>query len=62
MDEKIIELKKLPSGATVIVSEASGDTMAIEIGTGAVFVDAQDLYHFIHLLKEVDRHFLKKEE
>lgn len=60
MAEKIIELKKLPSGTTAIVSEASGDTMAIEIGTGTVFLDVQDLYPFIQLLKEVDRHFLRK--
>ena len=60
MADKIIELIKLPSGATAIVSETSSDTMAIEIGTGTVFVDAQDLYNLIRLLKEVDGYFLKK--
>ena len=60
MTDKIIELKKLPSGATAIVSETSSDTMAIEIGTGTVFLEVQDLYAFIQLLKEVDRHFLSK--
>ena len=61
MSDKIIELKKLPSGTTAIVSETSGDTLAIEIGTGTLFLDVQDLYPFIRLLKEVDRHFLKKD-
>jgi len=59
MADKIIELKKLPSGATAIVSEISGDTMAIEIGSRAVFLEVQDLYPFIQMLKEVDRHFLR---
>ena len=59
MSDKIIELKKLPSGVTAIVLETKTG-MAIEIGTGTVFVDEQDLYDLIRLLKEIDAYFLKK--
>jgi len=45
MANKIIELLKLPSGATA----------------RTVFLDIQDLYPFIRLLKEVDRYFLRKD-
>ena len=60
MSEKIIEIKKLPSGSTVITTETASGAIGIELGTGTIFVDVQDLYDFIRLLKEVDRHFIKK--
>jgi len=59
MADKIISMKQFKSGTTAIVLETKNG-MAIEIGTGTVFLDEQDLYDFIRLLKEVDRYFLKK--
>lgn len=59
MKDKIIKIEKLQSGATAIILETKTG-LAIEIGTGTVFMDAQDLYDFIRLLKETDKYFLKK--
>ncbi len=59
MKDKIIKIEKLRSGATAIILETKTG-LAIEIGTGTVSLDEQDLYAFIQLLKEVDRHFLSK--
>jgi len=59
MSDKIIELKKLPSGSTAIVLETKTG-MAIEVGSGRIFFEIEDLYDFIRLLKATDKHFLKK--
>lgn len=59
MSEKIIVIKKLPSGRDAIAYETS-DAIGIEIGSGCIFLSADDLYAFIRLLKEVDKHFLGK--
>ena len=59
--DKIIELKKLASEVTAIALETKTG-LALDIGTGTVFVDEQDLYDLIRLLKKVDGYFLKKGE
>ena len=59
MPEKIIEIKKLPSGTTAIVFETSTG-VAIEIGAGTNFIDEKDMFDFTRLLQEVDKYFLKK--
>ena len=59
MDE-IIELKKLPSGATAIATETSSDAIGLEIGSSCIFFEADDIYGFIRLLKAADKYFLRK--
>ena len=59
MAEKIIKTAKLPSGVTAIALETKTGA-AIEIGTGTIFVDVQDLYAFVRLIKNIDKFFLRK--
>ncbi len=59
MDD-IIEMKRLPSGATVISSEAPDDTIGLEIGSNCIFFESSDLFEFIRFIKKVDTHFLRK--
>ena len=60
MADKIIKIKKLPSGCAAIAVEASQGTLAIEIGAG-VFLTADDIPDIIRLLRAADKHFLGKE-
>ena len=60
MTDKIIKIKKLPSGITVIVTETASDTIGLEIGSGVISMAIEDLYDFIRLSKEVDEYFLKR--
>ncbi len=59
MPDKVIEIIKLSSGTTAIALKTKTG-VAIEIGTGTIFVDVQDLYAFVRLVKNVDKYFLKK--
>jgi len=59
MKDKIIEMKKLPSGATVIASEIK-QGVGIEIGTGIILLEVDDIYSFGLFLKEIDKFFLRK--
>ncbi len=58
MADKIIKIKKLPSGCAAIAVEASQGTLAIEIGA---FLTADDIPDIIRLLRAADKHFLGKE-
>ena len=59
MPDKIIKIKKL-SDSTVVVTEASADTIGIEIGSGCIFLSVEELYPLIRVMKEVDGYFLKR--
>ena len=61
MEEKIISMKQFKSGATAIALETKTG-LAIEVGSGCIFFETEDLFCLIRLLKEADRHFLQKEE
>jgi len=61
MSDNIIEIKKLPSGATAIISETSGDTVGIEVGSNCIFIESSDIFDFIRLVKAADKHFLRQE-
>ena len=61
MPEKILEKIKLPSGRKAIAYETASDGLGIEIGSGCIFLSADDVYMFTRLLKAVDAHFLRKE-
>ena len=52
-------LDRVPSGPTAIALETKTG-LVIEVGTGTIFMDAQDLYDFIRLLKTTDKYYLKK--
>ena len=56
---KIIEMKKLPSGSTVIASDVE-QGVGIEIGTGVIFLSEDDIFGFIQFLKNVDKYYLVK--
>lgn len=60
MSDKIIKMKKLPSGCTAIAIEVSEGSLAIEVGSGILFITAEDIPNFLTLVKEADRHFLEK--
>lgn len=60
MSEKIIVIKKLPSGRDAIAYETS-DAIGIEIGSGCIFLSADDIPVFVQLLQDADRYFLGKE-
>ena len=59
--DKIIKTKVLPSGCTAIAVEVSGGSLAIEVGSGVVFITAEDIPALVTLLHDADRHFLGKE-
>lgn len=59
MKDKIIKLKKLPSGTTAIALETETG-LALEVGSGCIFLGVDDLYAFIRLMGEADRFFLKR--
>jgi len=59
MSDKIIKMQKLPSGATVIASE-TGQGVGIEVGTGVVFIDVDDVYTFGLFIKEIDKYYLRQ--
>ena len=58
MAEKMIKKIELPSGLTAIAFEAEPDTLALEVGSGIIFLKENDIYPFTRLLKEADRRFL----
>ena len=59
--DKIIKIKKLPSGSTAILTETASDALGIEVGPGVIFLSADDLPAVIQLLQDMDRYFLGKE-
>ena len=59
--DKVIKLQQLPSGATAIATETAPDGLGIEIGSGVIFMTAEDIPAFKELLNDADRHFLGKE-
>ena len=58
--DKIIKKVKLSSGRKAIAYETASDALGIEIGSGCIFLGADDIYAFIRLLREIDKHFLRK--
>ncbi len=58
--DKIIKAVKLPSKQKATAYETASDGLGIEIGSGCIFMTTEDIYPFIRLMKEVDRHFLNK--
>lgn len=61
MADKIIEKVNLPSGCMAFALEASQGTLGLEIGSGVIFLSAEDVPMFLQLVKAADRHFLGKE-
>ena len=59
MADKTIETQKLPSGKIASALETRTG-VAIKVGSGSILIEEQDIYGIIRLLREVDRHFLKK--
>jgi hypothetical protein len=60
LSDKIIEIKKLPSGITAIATETASDALGLEIGSGCIFLTADDIPALQGLLKVADKHFLRK--
>ena len=60
MPEKIIKTLILPSGRKATAFETEADTLALEVGSGIIFLKDEDLYSFIRLLKAADKFFLTK--
>ncbi len=58
MSDKIIKTKVLPSGCAALAVEVSEGSLAIEVGSGVVFITAEDIPAFVGLLHDADRHFL----
>ncbi len=58
--DKIIKIQKLPSGSTAMALETSQGTLALEVGSGIIFLNKDGIYPFIRMLKEVDKFFLKR--
>jgi len=61
MAEKIIKTKVLPSGCTALAVQVSEGSLAIEVGAGVVFITAEDIPALVGLLRDADRHYLRKE-
>ena len=62
MEDNILEMDKMPSGAVAILSKASGSTVGIEIGTGCIFLEVEDLPDFLRLIKRFDLHLIGNHE
>ena len=58
--DKVIKTVDLPSKRKATAYETASDGLGIEIGSGVIFLSADDIYLFSRLLKDADRHFLKK--
>ena len=61
MSKNIICIKELDSGKKAIAHEVSNSVLALEVGSGIIFLHADEIYQFIRLTLEADLHFLKKE-
>jgi len=44
MADEIIKMVPLPSGCTAIALETSAGTLGLEIGSGCIFLETDDLY------------------